>query len=88
MYYEYYRFYYRVKYSRGFSVVDLVEGETGDKFAMKRIQCHSADDERRAKKEAEFHRHFRHENLIGLEEWGDAARQGGCERGATSPAPV
>ncbi|XP_063964521.1 serine/threonine-protein kinase 16-like isoform X1 [Lytechinus pictus] len=54
----------------GFSVVDQVEDGAGDKFALKRIQCHGAEDERQAKKEAEYHCQFKHKNLIGLEEWG------------------
>ena len=49
--------------------MDLVEEGTGKKFAMKRIQCHSQEDERNAKQEAEFHGKFNHTNLIGLEEW-------------------
>eukprot|EP00057_Strongylocentrotus_purpuratus_P034663 XP_796127.3 PREDICTED: serine/threonine-protein kinase 16 isoform X1 [Strongylocentrotus purpuratus] len=54
----------------GFSVVDQVEDEVGEKFALKRIQCHGAEDDRQAKKEAEYHCQFKHKNLIGLEEWG------------------
>ena len=44
---------------------------------MKRIHCHSAEDERLAKEEAEFHRKFNHTNLIPLEEWKVLKRSGG-----------
>lgn len=50
--------------------MDQVEDEVGEKFALKRIQCHGAEDDRQAKKEAEYHCQFKHKNLIGLEEWG------------------
>ncbi|XP_033640038.1 serine/threonine-protein kinase 16-like [Asterias rubens] len=54
----------------GFSVVDLLEdNDTGKKFALKRIQCHSREDERLAKEEAEYHPKVNHPNLIPLEAW-------------------
>ncbi|XP_071491493.1 serine/threonine-protein kinase 16-like [Diadema antillarum] len=73
------RFYILKKLGEGgFSVVDLVEDDQGDKFALKRIQCHSPEDERQAKKEAEYHCQFKHKNLIPLEEWGSVPGQGGA----------
>ncbi|XP_072179657.1 serine/threonine-protein kinase 16-like [Diadema setosum] len=73
------RFYILKKLGEGgFSVVDLVEDDQGDKFALKRIQCHSPEDEQQAKKEAEYHCQFKHKNLIPLEEWGSVPGQGGA----------
>ena len=41
-----------LRYCRGFSVVDLVEEyRTRSKFAVKRIMCHSTEDEQIAMKE-------------------------------------
>ena len=51
-------------------MVDLLEdNDTGKKFALKRIQCHSREDERLAKEEAEYHPKVNHPNLIPLEAW-------------------
>ncbi|XP_072041516.1 serine/threonine-protein kinase 16-like [Amphiura filiformis] len=64
------RFYVQKRLGEGgFSVVDLVEDETGKTFAMKRILCHATEDEQMARQEAEFHQNFNHTNLIPLEEW-------------------
>lgn len=44
---------------RGFSVVDLVQDQkTHRGYALKRIICHSKEDERTAMKEAEYHNMF------------------------------
>lgn len=44
---------------RGFSVVDLVQDQkTHRAYALKRIICHSKEDERTAMKEAEYHNMF------------------------------
>lgn len=49
----------------GFSVVDLVQDyETKRFYAMKRISCHSQEDERVAMQEAEYYNLFDHPNLI------------------------
>ena len=53
--------------SRGFSYVDLVEDNNGRKFALKRIQCHSVEDEKIALKEVEYMRGLHHPNLVALE---------------------
>lgn len=49
----------------GFSVVDLVQDQkTHCYYALKRILCHSKDDERTAMQEAEYHNIFNHQNII------------------------
>ncbi|XP_022080017.1 serine/threonine-protein kinase 16-like isoform X2 [Acanthaster planci] len=54
----------------GFSVVDLLEeNDTGKRFALKRIQCHSQNEQKLAKEEAEYHRRVHHPNLISLAAW-------------------
>jgi len=51
----------------GFSTVDLVEDtRTGKKFALKRITCHSIEDQNLANREVELHREFGHRNLLPL----------------------
>ncbi len=46
--------------------MDLVEDNSGRKFALKRIQCHSTEDEKIAFKEVEYMRGLNHPNLIAL----------------------
>ncbi|XP_035222115.1 serine/threonine-protein kinase 16-like [Stegodyphus dumicola] len=49
----------------GFSVVDLIQDQkTHRSYALKRIVCHSKEDERCAMKEAEYHNMFNHPNII------------------------
>ncbi|XP_054713558.1 serine/threonine-protein kinase 16-like [Uloborus diversus] len=49
----------------GFSIVDLVQDQKSHRFyALKRIPCHSKEDERNAMKEAEYHNMFNHPNII------------------------
>lgn len=53
---------------RGFSYIDLVEdSRTRRLYALKRISCHSKDDERLAMQEVEVMRSFNHPNLVPLE---------------------
>lgn len=52
----------------GFATIDLVEDKHTRKFyALKRITCHSIDDEREALKEATYMREFKHPNLVPSE---------------------
>jgi len=49
----------------GFSTVDLVEDtRTGKKFALKRITCHSVEDQNQACKEVEITRGLNHPNIV------------------------
>lgn len=49
----------------GFSLIDLVESTTTKrKFALKRITCHSIEDQRNALREIELTRSIKHPNLI------------------------
>jgi len=52
----------------GFSSVDLVENiRTGKKFAVKRITCHSIEDQNLAKQEIEINKRYsKHPNIITL----------------------
>jgi len=51
----------------GFSTVDLVEDITsGKKFAIKRITCHSTEDQNLANKEVEITRSLNHPNIVKL----------------------
>lgn len=51
----------------GFSNVDLVQNEhTKKKYALKRVKCHSKEDEKIAMKEIEIHRKIHHINVIEL----------------------
>ncbi|XP_013389730.1 serine/threonine-protein kinase 16 [Lingula anatina] len=53
----------------GFSVVDLVEHTRSHrKFALKRIQCHSKEDERDAMREVEICQDISHPNIIKVED--------------------
>ncbi|XP_069111338.1 serine/threonine-protein kinase 16-like [Argopecten irradians] len=52
----------------GFSYVDLIEdARTHRTYALKRITCHSKDEERTAMQEVELMKTFKHTNLIPLE---------------------
>lgn len=54
---------------RGFSYVDLIEDARNHKdYALKRITCHSKEEERVAAQEVELMRRFKHPNIIPLEE--------------------
>ena len=61
---------YRVKRQLGeggFSTVDLAENtSTGKLVAVKRITCHSIQDQNLARLEIEVHTMFKHENIIRL----------------------
>jgi len=49
----------------GFSTVDLVENtRTGKKYAMKKITCHSIEDQNLAIKEVEITRNLDHPNIV------------------------
>ena len=49
----------------GFSTVDLVEDtRTGKKYAMKKITCHSMEDQNLATKEVEITRSQNHPNIV------------------------
>jgi len=51
----------------GFSNIDLAENSRNKKLvALKRITCHSIQDQNNANFEIEIHRKFQHENLIQL----------------------
>ena len=51
----------------GFSTVDLAENTRNGKLvAIKRIICHSTQDQNLGKFEIEVHRKFQHENIIRL----------------------
>ncbi|ESP04238.1 hypothetical protein LOTGIDRAFT_223991 [Lottia gigantea] len=53
----------------GFSYVDLVEDVNSHKlYALKKITCHSKDDERIALEEVEVMKLFKHDNIVPLEE--------------------
>ena len=55
--------------SRGFSYVDLIEdSRTHKDYALKRITCHSKDEEKTANREVDLMRSFKHPNIIPLEE--------------------
>ncbi|KAJ8947500.1 hypothetical protein NQ314_008578 [Rhamnusium bicolor] len=51
----------------GFSCVDLVENTTTKKkYALKRITCHSIDDQKIAMQEINYYKKLRHPNIIEL----------------------
>lgn len=53
--------------SSGFSLIDLVENaSTKRKYALKRITCHSIEDERIAMREIELTNSIRHDNVIKM----------------------
>lgn len=52
---------------RGFSQVDLVENtSTKKKYALKRILCHSVEDQKKAIQEINYYKKLRHPNIIEL----------------------
>ena len=52
---------------RGFSYVDLVEEVTSHKvYALKRLTCHSVEEERLALQEVEVMKNVQHPNLVPL----------------------
>lgn len=54
-------------YSSGFSTVDLVENvNTKRKYALKRITCHSIEDQKAALLEVEYGKQLQHPNVIEL----------------------
>jgi serine/threonine kinase 16 len=54
-------------FSRGFSLIDLVQNKsTKKKFVLKKVQCHSIDDENVALKEIEVLKSIKHHNIIEL----------------------
>lgn len=56
-------------YFSGFSVIDLIENTvTKKKYAVKRITCHSIDDEKLALREIELSGRIRHDNVINVVE--------------------
>ena len=56
-------------YCRGFSYVDLIEdARTHKDYALKRITCHSKEEERLALQEVELMKTFQHPNIIPLKE--------------------
>ena len=51
----------------GFSSIDLVENtRTGKVFVVKRITCHSIEDQNIARNEIDINRKFKHPNIISL----------------------
>ncbi|KAF5284648.1 hypothetical protein FQR65_LT13479 [Abscondita terminalis] len=51
----------------GFSTIDLVENATNKRYyAVKRIICHSIDDQKIALQEIEYYRKLKHPNIIEL----------------------
>lgn len=54
-------------FSSGFSTVDLVENvNTKRRYALKRITCHSIEDQRTALQEVEYCKKIKHPNVIEL----------------------
>ena len=52
---------------RGFSTISLVEDTRGRKrYALKKITCHSTEDQIQAKKEIDFHKRFDHPNVLPI----------------------
>ncbi|XP_062574431.1 serine/threonine-protein kinase 16-like [Saccostrea cucullata] len=64
------RFYFRNRLGEGgFSYVDLVEDARSHKdYALKRITCHSKEEERVAAREVELMKRFKHPNIVPLVE--------------------
>lgn len=53
--------------SRGFSTIELVENTfTKKRYALKRIICHSIDDQKIALQEIEYYKKLKHPNIIEL----------------------
>lgn len=65
------RFYVRSRVGEGgFSYIDLIEdARTHKDYALKRITCHTKEEERMALQEVEYMKTFRHHNIIPLEEY-------------------
>ena len=54
-------------YYRGFSSISLIEDRrTRKRYALKKITCHSTEDQIQAKKEIEYHKKFDHPNILPL----------------------
>lgn len=52
---------------RGFSTVDLIENKSNKKrYALKRIICHSLEDQKLALQEVDYYKKIRHLNIIEL----------------------
>ena len=52
---------------RGFSSISLIEDRRSRKrYALKKITCHSTEDQIQAKKEIEYHKKFDHPNILAL----------------------
>ena len=48
-------------------MVDLVENaHTKKRYALKRITCHSVEDQKQALQEIDYYKKIRHENIIEL----------------------
>lgn len=45
----------------------MEHARTRDKFALKRITCHSTEDQIAAQREIEFHKHLDHPGILELE---------------------
>lgn len=53
--------------SRGYSTVDLVENtSTKKKYALKKMICHSIEDQKFALKEIEYYKKLKHPNIVEL----------------------
>ena len=51
----------------GFSTISLIEDRrTGKRYALKKITCHSTEDQIQARKEIDFHKRFNHPNILPL----------------------
>ena len=51
----------------GFSTISLIEDRrTGKRYALKKIACHSTEDQIQARKEIEYHKKFNHPNILPL----------------------
>ena len=54
-------------FSSGFSTISLIiDNKTNKKYALKRITCHSTEDQIQAKKEIDYHKKFNHPNILPL----------------------
>ena len=65
--YFYVYFYTYFLFFRGFSTISLIEDRrTGKRYALKKITCHSTEDQIQARKEIEYHKKFNHPNILPL----------------------
>lgn len=56
-----------LSFCSGFSLIDLVEHDTTKrKFALKRITCHSIEDQKYAMREIELTRSIKHSNVVEI----------------------